>query len=242
MIAPGLRDLALPIEKLTLLPGNPRRGDVDAIARSLERFGQRKPVVVNNDGTVIAGNHTVMAARQLGWDEVAAVEVDDDPITAQAFALADNRTGDLGTYDDADLLAMLQAVAEHEDLLIATAYTPEDLLALLDSGTEDGETRGMLLAQAAAVVGEPSVLPERHSRWHLGEHLLVVADLLSEHHLWRDELDDGVVFCPYPGPMVTVASALRGRRLLLVQPDRYLAGHILDMHASLFGAEEVRAA
>ncbi len=47
VIVADLEALAAPIETLALLPGNPRRGDVDAVARSLDTFGQRKPIVVH---------------------------------------------------------------------------------------------------------------------------------------------------------------------------------------------------
>ena len=63
---------------------NPRRGDIDAIAQSLQVNGQYRPVVVNL-GThtgrpleVLAGNHTLAAARKLKWQEVAATTVDVD--------------------------------------------------------------------------------------------------------------------------------------------------------------------
>ena len=44
-VAPQLRSLLVPIESLELHPRNPRRGDVAAVAASLRRFGQQKPVV-----------------------------------------------------------------------------------------------------------------------------------------------------------------------------------------------------
>lgn len=135
MIVADLAPLATPLEDVRLLEGNPRRGDLDAIARSLEAFGQRKPIVANRaTGEVIAGNHTVQAARQLGWTEVAVVWVDDDPTTAHAYALADNRTAELGGYDDAALAALLAEVQEEGDeaLWAATGWTDDDLERLLD--------------------------------------------------------------------------------------------------------------
>jgi hypothetical protein len=122
MIVEQLQGLAHPLKKLKLLPGNPRKGDVEAVKRSYERFGQRKPIVARPDGTVIAGNHQFLAAKALGWDEMAVVFVDDDDQTAKAFALADNRTSDLGTYDADALLTLLQEVSSATDLLLATGY------------------------------------------------------------------------------------------------------------------------
>lgn len=106
MIAESLAGLAVPIDRLKPLEGNPRRGDVAAVARSLRRFGQRKPVVARPDGTVIAGNHLLAAAQELGWTELAVSWADDDDATAKAFALADNRTAELGSFDLGDLAAM----------------------------------------------------------------------------------------------------------------------------------------
>jgi hypothetical protein len=76
--------------------------------------------------------------------------VDDDEITAKAFALADNRTADLGTYDEADLLAMLQAVHDADmDLFAATAYDEHSLAELVAALTDlepgrDTEPGGLL--------------------------------------------------------------------------------------------------
>lgn len=136
MIAPDLRPLARPIDDLHLLEGNPRRGDVQAVARSYERFGQRKPIVARRDGTVIAGNHQLLAARSLGWTEIAVVYVDDDDLTASAYALADNRTADLGTYDTEALADLIAEVSVDLDLLLASGYTTEDLDRLIAGAGE----------------------------------------------------------------------------------------------------------
>lgn len=131
MIADQLLPLAIDLDNLRPLSGNPRRGDVEAVMRSYSRFGQRKPIVAKRDGTVIAGNHQLEAAKRLGWDKIAVVFVDDDDTTAAAFALADNRTADLGTYDDTDLAALLEQVAYDPELLLATGYQQHDLQDLL---------------------------------------------------------------------------------------------------------------
>ena len=133
MIVPDLQPLATPIDSIRTMTGNPRRGDVEAVMRSLDKFGQRKPIVVRQDtGEVIAGNHTFMAAQRLGWAEVAVVWVQDDDTTAKAFALADNRTSELGGYDDDALAAMIaEVMAEDTDLLAAASYTESDLNDLL---------------------------------------------------------------------------------------------------------------
>ena len=103
----SLLSLAVDIDMLFPLDNNPRRGNVEAIMSSYAEFGQIKPIVVrpNGDGTstVIAGNHQFEAAKRLGWDKIAAVEYDVDDKRAIAFALADNRTMELG-YTEPELL------------------------------------------------------------------------------------------------------------------------------------------
>lgn len=111
--APALEQLAVPVKDLIVLGGNPRRSNINAIAESLRDFGQYKPVVVNlPSGRVIAGRGVLAAAISLGWEKLAAVfiEVDDD--TARRIELRDNRTSDLATYDDAELLALLQSLPD----------------------------------------------------------------------------------------------------------------------------------
>lgn len=103
----SLLSLAVDIDTLVPLDNNPRRGDVDAIMSSYKEFGQVKPIVIrpNDDGTatVIAGNHQLQAAKRLGWDKIAAVPYDVDGERAIAFAIADNRTMELG-YTEPELL------------------------------------------------------------------------------------------------------------------------------------------
>ena len=133
-IASDLTPLLVDIGTLVTMPGNPRRGDVDAVARSYAQFGQRKPIVARRaDRVVIAGNHQLAAAHQLGWEQIAVVWTDDDDATAKAYALADNRTADLGSYDDdllAALLAEVQATGD-DALLAATGYDGDVLEKLL---------------------------------------------------------------------------------------------------------------
>ena len=172
MIAADLHGLQVPIDSLHQLPGNPRRGDVDAVAASLQRFGQRKPIVARADGTITAGNHTWQAAKQLGWDEIAVVRVDDDDATASAFALADNRTAELGSYDDALLLDLIQSI-DDKDLLADTGWSDDavaDLLAQIGSDLPD--------LPPPDEAAEPPVEPLSKSGdvWVLGGHRVVCGD------------------------------------------------------------------
>lgn len=171
-IVDALVPLAAPISEPQLLEGNPRVGDVEAVAKSLNRFGQRKPIVAHSKTKqVIAGNHTLQAARRLGWTEIAVVWTDDDDATAKAFALADNRTAELGTYDEDALAEMIADVLEADEALLEDAsFSMEDLDALLgetsapaeleesDEGEEESENPLKDLKRPEAGPSRPATL------------------------------------------------------------------------------------
>lgn len=117
----------VPVDDLAEFPGNPRRGDVTVIADSLRRNGQYRPIVANRrTGQVLAGNHTLRAARQLGWSEVAVAWVDVDDELAARIVLVDNRANDLAGYDDTELLALLESIPSIE----GTGYDEQALADL----------------------------------------------------------------------------------------------------------------
>lgn len=126
--------VTVPVDAPRPHPDNPRRGDVPAIMRSLERFGQMKPIVVQKStGYVIAGNHTLEAAKRLNWPtiKVQLVDVDDD--TARAYLIADNRTSDRGNYNKDALLDLLGSQLGN---LKGTGYSEEDVEDELVKGDE----------------------------------------------------------------------------------------------------------
>lgn len=83
------------------------RESVEDLKASLLEFGQHRPIVVKQDGTIIVGNHTFRAAVEIGWQEVWVYRVDDDEAKAVRRALADNRTSELRWFDDHVLLDQL---------------------------------------------------------------------------------------------------------------------------------------
>lgn len=137
-ICSDLLPLALPIGEFEGLPGNPRRGKVEAVAESLDRFGQFKAVVYKRNPatgklTILAGNTTWRGALKLGWDMLAGAEVETDDKESIALALADNRTHDVGGYDNSDYADMLSAIADDDALLSAAGHDLLDLEDFKDS-------------------------------------------------------------------------------------------------------------
>lgn len=121
------------VGELECHPANPRRGDLDAITESIQTNGWYGMLVAQRStGYVLAGNHRLLAARRLGIPEVPVVWVDVDDERALRILLADNRTSDLGTYDDAELAELLKNLAAGQDGLVGTGYDAAALDALLD--------------------------------------------------------------------------------------------------------------
>lgn len=100
--------------------------NIQAIADSLGKFGQRRPLVVYGD-TVIAGNGTLQAIKSLGWKEVAITRVPDEwsADEARAYAITDNRTAELAEWDGEVLLDTLQQL--DPELLSATGFNENDI-------------------------------------------------------------------------------------------------------------------
>ena len=96
----SLQTLVVPIESLHLDDRNARTHDsknMSAIEASYRNFGQQKPIVIDDEGRVLAGNGQLQAALNLGWKNIAAIKYSGENGTA--YALADNRTGELSYWD-----------------------------------------------------------------------------------------------------------------------------------------------
>ena len=121
------------VADLTPDPNNARThndANLKAIEASLKEFGQRKPIVIDAQGVVVAGNGTLSAAISLGWKEIQAVRVPSDWTAdrIKAFALADNRTAELAEWNSiklAEQLLDLEAVAFDIETLGFDAKTAE---------------------------------------------------------------------------------------------------------------------
>jgi len=212
MIPETLSALAVPIDSLTPYQDNPRRGDLEAIKESLAANGQYRPIVVNRrTGEVLAGNHTLRAAEQLGWTRIAVTWVDVDDETARRIVLVDNRSNDLAGYDDALLASILEDLPDLE----GTGYDKAALAELL-AGRDD--------PVALTDPDEAAPLPERApvSRvgdiWELGESRLLVGDATDEAAV-LDALGDDRADCVWTDPPYGVDYVGKTKKALVIQND-----------------------
>lgn len=179
------------IAELTLDPNNARKHDqrnISAIQASLRDFGQRKPIVITQAGLVVAGNGTVEAARLLEWTEIEAVKIPSDWTQEQitAFAIADNKTAELATWDKAVLNDQLLELDKAGWNLTEMGFewnAPDQLDNIVE-------------------VDLPKDIPRRTRQgqvWQLGNHKLAVGDSTAQstyQQLLGDELVDLVLTDP----------------------------------------------
>lgn len=175
------------LDELVPDPANARKHSdrqLAAIEASLREFGQRRPLVVTTDNVVVAGNGTLEAARRLGWETISVTVVPSSwtPAQIRGYAIADNRTADLASWDDELLAASLQEL-EAADLLEAAGYSS---LEFDDLRARTEEEILPVAAAAAAPAGESGT----RSTPSLSEYAERYADKATQ-----------VLMCDYPKPV-----------------------------------------
>ena len=165
-----------PIARLKPYAKNARTHSDDQIAKiaaSLVEYGWTAPVMVTDDGEIVAGHGRLLAAQHLGLDEVPIIRLSHlTPEQVRAYRIADNRLSELSGWDDELLAAELHALNAAGFDLGLTGFEGEDIDRLLAS-----------LDEADGVTGE-DVIPELPvnpvSRpgdlWLLGDHRLLCGD------------------------------------------------------------------
>jgi DNA modification methylase len=169
-VAPELERHLVPIDKLLPDPANARAHpprSIEAIAASLARFGQQRPVLRDSAGVVVAGNGVLLAARTLGWTHLAAVASPLSGVDRTAYAIADNRLAELSEWEKSTLA---QLVAE----------LPGDTLDAIGLGAADLEQLGLRTGDQLEEDETPEPAPVAVTRagdlWQLGEHRLLCGD------------------------------------------------------------------
>ena len=103
------------VEDLISDPANARTHsarNIQAIKDSLQLFGQQKPIVIDKNNKVLAGNGTLQSAKELGWEKISTVTTDLDSADAVGFSIADNRTAELASWDNDVLSTLMQNLDE----------------------------------------------------------------------------------------------------------------------------------
>ena len=169
-----------PLDRLKPYAQNAKtHGDdqVAKIAASMAEFGWTVPVLVAEDGEVIAGHGRILAAAQLGLTEAPVIVLGHlTEAQRRAYRIADNKLTEMGGWDEALLSAELQdLLAEEFDLSLVGIADGELDRLLAETGADDGAAGG---GQPPVVVPEPPRNPASRpgDLWRLGDHRLLCGD------------------------------------------------------------------
>ena len=90
------------LEDLKPYENNPRYNDeaVQYVAKSIEDFGFKVPIVIDKNGTIVAGHTRYKASLELGLKEVPCIIADDlDEDQIKAFRLVDNKVNEKSEWN-----------------------------------------------------------------------------------------------------------------------------------------------
>ncbi|MGC2774606.1 MAG: DNA methyltransferase [Bradyrhizobium sp.] len=188
MSLPSPKIEVLPLASLRPYPGNARRHSkkqVRQIAESIRRFGFTNPVLVSDQGEIIAGHGRVMAAKELGLATVPTVRL--SHLSAEerrAYVLADNKLALNAGWDTEILAIELQALVDLEFDVTLTGFSLAEVDLTLDQARE---------ASAAAPDSPADQIPEPPKTavsrpgdlWLLGRHWLLCGNAMSREDVAR---------------------------------------------------------
>ena len=171
-----------PVAALRPYAGNARKHSkkqVKQIAESISRFGFTNPVLIGDDGEIVAGHGRVMAAKELGLKTVPTVRLSHlSPEERRAYVLADNKLALNAGWDTEILAIELQALIDIDFDVTLTGFSLAEVDLTLDQARE---------ASTETTDGPADLIPEpegdavsrQGDLWHLGRHRLLCGDARS---------------------------------------------------------------
>lgn len=150
---------------------------VRQLAKSIETFGFNVPILVDDQGQVIAGHGRLLAAQQLGWAEVPTITLSHlTPDQARAYAIADNRLTEISDWDDRLLAEQLKALSEVElgfDLHVIGFELPEIDLRIQSLEPEEPSE------ESQPEISQGPVVSRLGDLWALGPHRIFCGNALE---------------------------------------------------------------
>lgn len=219
------------IESLIPYVNNTRTHSDEQVAQicaSVREYGWTNPVLIDEEGTIIAGHGRVLAAKRLGMGKVPCIVLPGlTKAQKKAYSIADNKMALNAGWDDEKLRLELESLKELDFDLSLTGFGQEEVDSLLGDereidSTEDGYDE-LPPAEPRSKPGE---------RYRLGEHILMCGDSTSQSDvdtLMEGEEADLVVTDP---PYNVNISSTNG---LTIENDNVGDGEFQDFLDKAFG-------
>jgi len=220
---------------------------VAQIAGSIKEFGFRDPILVDESNMILCGHGRVMAARKLGMTTVPAISTTGmTEIEKKAFIIAHNKIAMNAGWDDELLKLELGKLEEEGFDFELTGFSAEEFDALCNTNEVEGESekKESILDKLDVSIDEPRTQVTKNDKWVLGDkHTLICAEVVKEWDKWVQELEgEKTLFLPFAGIYAALAKKAEEYRLVIVQPDTYIAGLIIDRYQDVHGFSSVRKA
>jgi hypothetical protein len=115
---------------------------VAQIAASIREFGFTNPVLIDAQGTIVAGHGRVMAARKLGMETVPCIRLGYlTPAQVRAYVIADNKLALNAGWDEELLAAEMEALKDMGVDLSMTGFSPGEIADLIGVSSEDDDRK-----------------------------------------------------------------------------------------------------
>ena len=167
------------VDKLIPYANNARThsdAQVAQIAASIKEFGFNNPVLIAEDGTIIAGHGRLMAARKLGLTEVPCIKLSHlTPTQRKAYVIADNQLALNAGWNEELLTIELDELLADNFALEVLGFDPDELKRLMG---ENEVTQGLTDEDEAPAV-EDNPVTKLGDVWILGKHRLMCGDSTS---------------------------------------------------------------
>jgi hypothetical protein len=233
------------------------RSQISKLKASLVEFGYTRPIAVA-DNVIVFGHGVLAAALELADQKIPiphnpdiwqAPTVDLSHLSdaqRRAYVIADNRLAEDATWDVEMLEVELPALQELGYDLTLTGFTVDELRGYVPGIEGSGEGLGPdtaeLLQRMDITQPEPRHEVAPGDRYVLGNrHLLFCAGVMDQHREWAPSLieDPESYFCGYSSPFTPFGTTSETKKLIMVQPNTYIAGHLLDRYADAHGEDSI---
>ena len=171
-----MKIIEMDISEVIPYANNPRNNAaaIDAVAASIREFGFKVPVVIDRNNILITGHTRLEAARKLGIQKIPAIRAADlTEAQVKAFRLADNKVGEIATWDDSALAAELQALDDLDFDMSDFGFSEDDL----GDNTDD--------IADPEVPEDPDPVTQPGDLFQLGDHRLLCGDSTNPEDIAR---------------------------------------------------------
>lgn len=147
-------------------------------ARSLEKFGQIRPVVIDENSVVYCGNGLVEAAKSLGWEKVEVLrKTGMSESDKKKLMIADNKIYTLGFDDYGAINEMLEEIGDFD----IPGFDTETLEAMFGDVDDEIESFGILEEEEKRELeSEQSNAPQRPTAYSVPENAETESESESE--------------------------------------------------------------